>query len=351
MSGRRRPHPALLGALLLAVAAAQAGCITSSLPRDELPEQPIAFRYRTNEEAERLAQVRERARRTLADRRNPRKSNMINLNQVGEIVGLTADQEERAAAMLGKVALYHPRRGEVEVMEWAPRGTRPLAWSPDHRRLLYIMIRRGKSHVYEYDLDSRQLAAVTVTDRMHLAASYGPDGEIVFSRFTPVDREGRGGIRLFLRDPESGRARPITPGPADSKPVVSPDGRFVIFERRDEDGRASIARVDLEPGAEPRRLATGQDPTLTPDGQWVVYAAPLSGHLMLWRMRPDGSGKQRIGPNLVEETEEDPSVSPDGRWVVFVSSEYDLKRLMVRPLEGGPTWPLTQEGEGLEPIW
>lgn len=339
----------ILAAALLGVAFV--GCITSGLPTDELPEAPIAFRYRDREEAEKLAQVRTRARRAAADRFDPKRSNMIDLNTVGEVVGLVADQEERAAALLGKVALYHPRTGEIEVMEWAPRGTRPLAWSPDHGRLLYMMSQRGRQHIYEYDVATQRLTAVTTGDLMHFSAAYGPDGEIVFSRLTPVTPQGEGGIRLYLRDPDTGRARPITPGPADSKPVVSPDGRFVIFEQRDEQARGVIARVDLEEGGEPRVLGMGHDPTLTPDGAWVVYSASLRDKQQLWRMHPDGSGKRRIGPNLVDEVEVDPAVSPDGRFVVFVSQEYDLSRLMVRPLEGGPTWPLKLEGEGLEPAW
>lgn len=335
------------------VAAALGGCITTGLPVEELADSPIAFRYRDREEAEKLAQVRERARRSAERRVRRQDGNMIDLNTVGEIVGLVADDEERAAALLGRVALFHPRTGEVEVMEWAPRGTRPLAWSPDRRRLLFMMFQRGKAHVYEYDLDAERITAATHGDRTHLSAAYGPAGEIVFSRLTPVTREGKGGVRLFLRDAATGRARPISAGPADSKPSVSSDGRFVVFEQRDEQGRARIARVDLagEAEGETRVLAMGSDPALTPDDAWVVYSASLRDRQMLWRMRPDGSGKQRIGPNLVDEVEVDPAVSPDGRYVVFVSREYDLNRLMVRPLEGGPTWPLQIEGEGLEPIW
>lgn len=352
-SGRRGRSAcgAALGALALAWLA---GCAAAGIPREALPPESIAFRYRTAEEAEKLAALRERIRRAAQPRNDPRKQNMIDLNQVGEVVGIGPDQEERAAANLGKVALVHPHEGEVEVMDWAPRGTRPLAWSPDHRRLLYLMLQRGVAQIYEYDLDAKRLKAITVGTRPHFAASYGPDGKIAFSRYTPLSREG-GGIRIFVRDPETGRARPVTPGPADSKPSMAPDGRFVIFEQRDEKGRARIARLDLGPDLEPqgevRVIGMGQDPEITPDGQWVVYAAPLDGRLRIWRMRPDGSGKQRIGPHIVDKDEMDPSVSPDGRFVVFVSKEWDLKRLVVRPITGGPTWPLTREGEGLEPVW
>lgn len=345
MSRARAAAAALLAGLL------GAGCLTTSLPREELPEQPIAFVYRTRDEAEQLALVRERMRRAM-ERTSPLEDrNVLDLNQLGEAVGLGPDAEDRAAAMLGRVALYHPRRGEVELLDFAPRGTRPLAWSPDHRRLLYLMSQRGVAQVYEYDLDSKDVRPVTTAGRRHLSGAIGPGGLVVFSELTPIERGG-GGIRLFLRDPESGRAAPITAGPADSKPVIAPDASYVIFEQRDAEARGRIARVDLPADdAEPRVIAMGEDPSLTPDGEWVVYAAPVRGSRKLWRMRPDGSGKQRIGPGLVDEEELDPSVSPDGAYVVFVSEDFDLKRLMLRPLRGGPTWPLITDGEGLEPVW
>jgi len=350
------PVQAALRRLALAAGAAAAlgGCATSALPQEELPEVAIAFVHRSIEDAERLQEMRERTEKARRPQLNPQANRSVfDLNQAAELVGLSDGEEARAAARLGRIAFYHPRRGEIEVLEWAPRGTRPLAWSPDRKRLLYLMYQRGATQVFEYDLAKDRLTSVTQVRRPHLHAAYGPEGQVVFSRWTPVVGD-EGGIRLFLRD-ASGRAQPITPGPADTKPAVGPGTRYVVFERRDLEGRVMIARVDLDeavrPEGEVRILATGTDPSITPDGSWVVYAARLGGLMRIWRMRPDGSGKQRVGPGLVDEDELDPSVSPDGRFVVFVSREYEFKRLMVRPLDGGPTWPLITEGEGLEPIW
>lgn len=350
------PGASLAAAAVAALCAtALLGCATSALPREELPELPIAFVHRSLEDAERLQEMRERkeeAQRPQGNRRGARK--VFDLNQVGEVVGLSAGREERAAARLGRIAFYHPQRGEIEVLDWAPRGTRPLAWSPDRTRLLYLMYQRGATQVFEYDLEKDQLTTITTARRPHLYASYGPGGEIVFSRWTPIVR-GEGGIRLFLRDASGSRPFAITDGPADTKPVVGPDADYVVFEQRSLEGRVRIARVDLDeagrPVGEARALAAGTDPSITADGSWVVYTARFGGRSRIWRMRPDGSGKNAVGPHLVDEDERDPTVSPDGRWVVFVSPERELQRLLVRPLDGGPTWPLITEGEGLEPVW
>lgn len=339
-------------ALALGLVVACLGCRTTALPVEELPATPIAFRFRTIDEAERLAEARARSEKGPGSSRPGEQRAVVDLNALGERMGVAAGAGERLAATLGKVALYHPRSETLEVVEWAPRGTRPLAWSPDRKKLLFLMVQRGTTGIFEYDLETELLVPVVSSQRRHLAASYGPDGTIVFSRVDPVDRQGRGGIRLHLLDVATGRSRPLTQGPTDSKPVVPAKGRFVVFEQRDAQGRSRIARLDLrDPAAEPQVLAMGQDPSVTPDGEWVVYAAPLRGDLRLWRMRPDGSAKQGIGPHLTGVMESDPHVSPDGRFVVFVSRELDRLRLLVRPLAGGPTWPLITEGEGLEPVW
>ncbi len=60
----------------------------------------------------------------------------------------------------------------------------------------------------------------------------------------------------------------------------------------------------------------GQDaenPTMTPDGQWVVYASASDKNMGLWKIRPDGTEASAIhrGTDLI------PEVSPDARYVLF----------------------------------
>ncbi|MDX1650407.1 MAG: hypothetical protein R3263_11195, partial [Myxococcota bacterium] len=56
----RRPRGGRRAALVGAALALLSGCAGAGLPPEELPAAPIAFRYRTPEEAEKLALVRER---------------------------------------------------------------------------------------------------------------------------------------------------------------------------------------------------------------------------------------------------------------------------------------------------
>ena len=56
-----------------------------------------------------------------------------------------------------------------------------------------------------------------------------------------------------------------------------------------------------------------ENPTMTPDGQWVIYASANDANIGLWKIRPDGTDAVQIheGTDLI------PEVSPDGRYALF----------------------------------
>jgi TolB protein len=80
-----------------------------------------------------------------------------------------------------------------------------------------------------------------------------------------------------------------------------------------------------------------------PDGKYIYYNGSHTGTMQLWRMKPDGSGKEQI--TFDEYNDWFPHISPDGKWIVFISFSKDIevnghpsyKRVMLRlmPAEGG----------------
>ena len=56
-----------------------------------------------------------------------------------------------------------------------------------------------------------------------------------------------------------------------------------------------------------------ENPTMTPDGEWIIYASANDEKIGLWKIRPDGTDAVR----LHEGTDLIPEVSPDGRYVLF----------------------------------
>lgn len=81
----------------------------------------------------------------------------------------------------------------------------------------------------------------------------------------------------------------------------------------------------------------------SPDGKYIYYNGSHSGTMQLWRMNPDGSGREQL--TFDEYFNWFPHISPDGKWIAFISFPSDieknshpsLKRVLLRlmPAAGG----------------
>jgi Tol biopolymer transport system component len=96
-------------------------------------------------------------------------------------------------------------------------------------------------------------------------------------------------------------------------------------------------------------LLKGREPSLTPDGEWIVFASPSTAGYRLRRMRLDGTSRVPIGPGGTEERM--PTVSPDGQFVAFVKFQYGRRRLVVRRFNGKDERILLPSGWTEFPVW
>jgi TolB protein len=84
-------------------------------------------------------------------------------------------------------------------------------------------------------------------------------------------------------------------------------------------------------------------PEGSPDNKNIYYNGSQSGTMQLWRMKTDGSGKEQL--TFDELNNWFPHISPDGKWILFISFPTDVKpndhpsykRVMLRlmPVNGG----------------
>lgn len=146
---------------------------------------------------------------------------------------------------------------------------------------------------------------------------------------------------------------------AEANPACAPDGKFVVFEALDvRNPRTSLFIWDAtQPATPPRFLARGSDPVFAPNGQWIVYTGPSmdekpsskTTETKIWRIRPDGSGRTQIGQGRASERE--PTVSPDGKFIVYTVEEEDRLRLYIKRFDGSGERVLFSDGDGWLPVW
>jgi TolB protein len=88
---------------------------------------------------------------------------------------------------------------------------------------------------------------------LYAAPSWCPDGEWI--AFT---RRGQDGRRIGVLKADGSGEQTLTSGPGDEGPSWAASSREILFQRTAANGRTGLYRVALD-GSEPRQLATPQD--------------------------------------------------------------------------------------------
>ncbi|MEO8433005.1 MAG: winged helix-turn-helix domain-containing protein [Acidobacteriota bacterium] len=168
------------------------------------------------------------------------------------------------------------------------------SWSPDGQRIAFSRVLPGGagcsiSVVSALGGAVRTLAPCGVPEGQRLA--WAPDGRsIVYPR-----RNADGVKHLFRLDLESGAARELTspsaPAVGDYSPAFSPDGRTIAFLRASSAGVDDVFTVPSA-GGEPRRVTAdnrdvrGAD--WSRDGRDLFFSSNRAGLYSLWRVSASG---------------------------------------------------------------
>jgi Tol biopolymer transport system component len=222
-------------------------------------------------------------------------------------------------------------------------------WTPDGRWFivngsgkLYRLPAHGSS-----GLQQIPIGAVSGVNNDHVLS---PDGQRIY-----FSADGH----LYCVNIEGGDARRVSN-------VHPPEQEYSYWLHGVAPDESTLAYVSVEPeGDEPRarrNLATipasgGPDnqmtegvnsydgPEYSPDGEWLYYnseeASTTPGHAQIFRMRPDGTGREQL--TFDERVNWFPHLSPDGSQFVYIS--YDpgtishpadvLVELRLLPADGG----------------
>jgi Tol biopolymer transport system component len=212
--------------------------------------------------------------------------------------------------------------GTLVFLPFTPTAPRPLVWvSRDGREERLPFPERAYVHVRlspdehllaadDADLDvwigdiERGTMRRLTSDHMNLHPIWTPGGDGVIFDSTQGGGLHRstlsdGSLELLLRDP----AHVMSPV------SVSPDGRFLAFERSEDYVSFDVAMLDRDGGG------AAAD----------VVATPFR--------------------------ESAPMFSPDGRWLAFVSNETGADEVYVQAFPGASGKTLISSGGGREPLW
>lgn len=261
-------------------------------------------------------------------------------------------------------------------------------FSPDGTKLVFQSSRGGYGcdKIWTMNIDGSDKRMVSPDHGAHTCSFFLPDGRIVYSSTShlPGDCPPRPatppGVRyvwplypydIYSAGGDGSDPRRLTDNPKyDAEPVVSPDGKQIVFgSQREGDFDIYVMNSD---GSNVRRLTAtaGYDggPWFSPDGSKIVWRAwypateeerarwrdamerdyIIAVPLDLWVMDADGSNKRLLVRNGA--TNWAPSWHPDGKRVIFASNRDDWREDLGQFGHNFELYIVNLDGTGLERI-
>lgn len=163
---------------------------------------------------------------------------------------------------------------------------------------------------------------------VNYGAAWTPDGRIVYPA-----AEGTN-VKLWSVGADGRDRRQVTDSPGFGVwPSVSPDGELIVY-LSDRSGALNVWRAELSGAA--RQLTHGASdglPQLSPDGRWVIYVAGGGIIMTIWKVSVDGGEPVQ----LTQKFSNFPTWSPDGRFFActYRTGTDQRQKIAVIPAEGG----------------
>jgi Tol biopolymer transport system component/tRNA A-37 threonylcarbamoyl transferase component Bud32 len=233
----------------------------------------------------------------------------------------------------GKFHIWRQRfpDGDPEQVTSGPNEEEGIAMGADGKSLITsVGMRNGTVWLHDESGD-------------HQVSSEGDAGDAAFSEdgrklYYLMDNGQTQGFELWVRDVASGTTDRVLPGYVMQDYAVSTDGKEVVFAKADASGHTGLWVVALNHRSAPRHLesaAIEDSPRFLPNGD-VIFRSVEGGIDFLYRMRIDGSQRQKISPKRIFDLFD---ASPNGRLALVLGEGSDEEKsptVMVVPLEGGP---------------
>ncbi|HUR32520.1 MAG TPA: protein kinase [Vicinamibacterales bacterium] len=246
-----------------------------------------------------------------------------------------------AATVNGESHIWRQRfpDGVPEQLTSGPTQERGLAIDPDGRSIISAA-GAAQSTVWYHDEQGERPVSI---EGYAYRPVVSPDESRVFYLVRRVPQRSFSIGELWAADLRSGSSRRLLPEFLVSSYHVSPDGRLLVFDSFDPSGHSAVWIAAVDDGLPPRRLTPDggsdeQRPFVGASGAIYFMQRRRDGLSDLYRMRQDGTGRQRIDTDIDFLV----SISPDERWAVL----WSFRGTRLIPLAGGPSHALCPCGIG-----
>lgn len=262
---------------------------------------------------------------------------------------VSPDGKTIAFDLLGDLYLLPMDGGKAEALTSGMAFDSHPKFSPDGKTILFISDRSGGENVWTIDLETKDTKLITKGNtNAYQSAEWAPDGKYI------VASQGTRNLKLHIYHVDGGSGAVLLGEPDELKavePAFGPGGRYVWFAKRNKawDYNASLPQYQLavydretgKPETMTARYGSAFTPTLSPDGNWLVYGTRYNVETgLVLRNLTTGDEKWLAYPVQHDEQE---SIAPMGV-LPAMSFTPDSKHLVVSyggkiyslPIAGGP---------------
>lgn len=234
------------------------------------------------------------------------------------------------------------------------------SWSPDGKKIAFDSSRPGKTSIFTWQLETRELKRLTSGDANDFAPEWSPDGkQIAFVS----DRSGHNEIYVISSD--GGKPRQLTNDKFESlHPHWSPDGQRIIFcsardstdQSRAPDGNIYEIYTIKPDGADAKRITNDKGvntyPGFSHDGRHIVLRKIIDDkNSEIFIINADSSSPRNLTNNAAFDGW--PRWSPDDARIIFASNRSGTDyEIFVINSDGTGIQQLTQlHGRNTSPKW
>lgn len=218
-------------------------------------------------------------------------------------------------------------------------------WMPDGKKLLYN--ENGSLYTIPIEGGTPEKINTGIADKNNNDHGISFDGKMLAISHHRTGLAG-GGSTVYVLPLAGGTPKLVTEKTPSYWHGWAPNGKEVVYVGQRDGKVYDIYKSSINGGDEiqlTKNKGTHVDgPEYSPDGKYIYYNGSQSGTMQIWRMKPDGSGKEQL--TFDEYNNWFPHISPDGKWMTIISfppdidvdshPSYQRVTLRLMPVGGGP---------------
>ena len=223
-----------------------------------------------------------------------------------------------------RLELLDVATGARKVIHEAPGRFEAPNWMPDGKNLLFN--ENGSIFKIPVDGGTPEKINTGTVDRNNNDHGISFDGKMLAISGHVQGLPG-GGSTVYVLPVGGGTPKQITTATPSYWHGWAPNNKEVLYVGQRGDSKIyHVYRASINGGPETKITdhTSGHvdGPEYSPDGKYIYYNGNQTGTMQVWRMKPDGTGKEQL--TFDENHNWFPHISPDGKWMAFISFPPDI---------------------------